>query len=141
MQGDTYSNAISSKPQVEFPKFQRAGESVAVPIFPSWEKERYNTRKVKSCDTKKGKAMWERKIGSSTIDDSKPYSQREDVDISQQSIFSKSTNSKTKETKIGSHSTSNGYGYTMQVSRDSFSSMILVKIHISLDQTHNSRNI
>lgn len=136
LQGDTDSDAISNKPQVELPKFQLAGESAGVPLLPSRAKEKQNTGKVKSRATKTGKAMWARKTGSSTMDDSKPYSQREDVDISQQSICSKSINSETEETRIGSHSTPDGYGYTMQVSRDSCSSVTSVNIHSSFDQTH-----
>lgn len=136
LQGDTDYDAISNKPQVELPKFQLAGESAAVPLLPSRAKERQNTGKLKSRATKTGKAMWARKTGSSTMDDNKPYSQREDVDISQQSICSKSTNSETEETRIGSHSTPVGYGYTMEVSRDSCSSVTSVNIHSSLDQTH-----
>lgn len=134
LQGETASDDISSKLQVELPRYHLAGENASVPLLSSQAKEKQNTGKLNSRVTKTGKAMWARK--TATMGDSKPFSQKEHVDTSQQSNCSMSTNIETEETRKGSHSTPDGYGYTMQVSRDSCSSVRPVKIHSSLEQTH-----
>lgn len=87
------------------------------PKLPSRAKEKQDTEKVNPHVTKTRKTIWARKPGSSTMDDSKPFSQKEEVDTSQQSNCSKSTNLETEETRIISHSTpriSKSVGQEMQ---------------------------
>lgn len=78
------------------------------PKLPSRAKEKQDTEKVNphvTNVTKTRKTIWARKPGSSTMDDSKPFSRKEEVDTSQQSNCSKSTNLEMEETRIVSRST------------------------------------
>eukprot|EP01018_Ginkgo_biloba_P033497 Gb_26875 [translate_table: standard] len=140
---ETALDNVSSKfyKQVELPRSQPLGEDSAFNLQVR-AKEKQNMGKLPARVMKTGKVVWARKVASSQSDDSKPFSQKEDADLPQKSIHPKSIDindrnpqytlhSKapltyshpSEEPRSNSNSAARGHGYTMQVSRDVFSSL------------------